>query len=140
MEFFEKNKKVLLFVGIFALLGVGYFLFFSGDSTGTANVSIDPTAGGLISELSMSPADAIIGRDLLTMLIQLKSITLDISIFSDPAFASLQDQSRPITPEPFGKVLGRRNPFADFAKGGTATSSAGSAPAVSPGALSPSVR
>lgn len=122
MEIFQKNKKIFSFVGIFAVAIIAYELFFTGGSSSPKNSPTDPTARGLVSELSASPADAIIGRDLLTMLQQLKSITLDTTFFDDPGFDSLADVSQPIAPQPLGKSLGRTNPFGDFGKISTASS------------------
>lgn len=116
MEFFQKNKKIFLFVGILALLVVGYGLIFGGGSGAPQSSPTDPTARGLVSELSASPADAIIGQKLLTTLLQIKSIHLDTTFFGDPVYKSLVDRSRPIDPQPFGKSLGRNNPFSDFGR------------------------
>jgi hypothetical protein len=113
MTFFEKNKKIILFLVILAVVVTVYELFFTG---GPSQNSQDPTVGGLVSDLSASPTDAIIGRDLLVMLQQLKSITLDTTFFESPGFASLADVSRPIDPQPFGKPNGRVNPFGDFGR------------------------
>lgn len=135
MEIFQKNKKVFLFVGIFAVVTILYWLFFSGDSNAPRDAFYDPTAEGLISEFSISPADAIVGQELLAMLSTLQSISLDASIFGDPSFVSLQDKSRSISEQPFGKALGRRNPFSDFGKGVLATSTASSRGALPRGTL-----
>lgn len=124
MEFFQKNKKIFLVVGIVAAVVILYELFLSGGSEAPKNAAYDPTAGGLVSEFSVSPADVIVGHELLAMLARLQSISLDASIFGDPSFARLKDKSKPIGSEPFGKAVGRRNPFSDFGKG-VATTSAG---------------
>ena len=116
MEIFQKNKKIFLFVGIFLAVAIVYWLFFSGSSEGPKNLQTDPTARGLVSEISFSPADVIVGQELLLILSKLQSISLDDSIFSDPVFLSLDDKSKPISPQPLGKALGRRNPFSDFGK------------------------
>lgn len=116
-EFFQKNKKIFLFAGIFAALVLLYWMFFSGDSASSKNVAYDPTAGGLVSEFSVGPSDAIIGYELLATLARLQSISLDPGLFSDPVFVSLRDKSKPIVSQPLGKSLGRRNPFSDFGKG-----------------------
>lgn len=147
MEIFQKNKKVFLGIGILILVFIVYKMFFSAGPSGSVPRSIDPTAGGLVSDLSVSPSDAIIGRELLAMLVRLQSITLDTSIFTDPAFATLVDKTRAIDPQPFGKTLGRRNPFSEFVQGGgaVATTSAvknqvNTAPGggmVGPGAIQP---
>lgn len=52
------------------------------------------------------------GREILALLADLKSVRLDDSIFSDPAFQSLQDTSVELTAEP----KGRPNPFAPLGK------------------------
>ncbi|MCR4310981.1 MAG: hypothetical protein NUV54_00195 [Candidatus Taylorbacteria bacterium] len=113
-EIFEKNKKALLFLGIFVLLGAVYFLFFTDSSSSSGAIVYDPTAGGLVSEVSVSPSDIIVGHELLIMLSRLHSISLDASIFTSPEFLGLKDKNRPIDPQPLGKALGRRNPFAEF--------------------------
>ena len=117
MEKFQKNRKIFIGVGVVILIFLVYKMFFSGGSASVSPRSVDPTAGGLVSDLSVSPSDAILGRELLAMLSRLQSITLDTSIFSDKAFLTLVDKNRPIESQPFGKTLGRRNPFSDFARG-----------------------
>lgn len=116
MELLQKNKKVLIAIGAIVLLVVLYLVFFSGGGSVKKNYQTDPTARGLVSELSESPADAIVGRELLTMLLTLRSIKLDSAFFQNPVFGSLQDWSRPIDPQPLGRSLGRSNPFGDFGK------------------------
>lgn len=49
-----------------------------------------------------------VDQDLISLLLELKSIRLDDRIFSDAAFRSLEDFSRELVPEP----VGRNNPFA----------------------------
>lgn len=121
MEIFQKYKKVFLFVGIFIAVVIVYEMFFAGGGTPPApSGALSPTRGGLVSELSVSPADAILGQQLLTMLGRLQFISLNPSIFNDPIFRSFQDWSRPIEPQPFGKTLGRRNPFSAFGLSGGA--------------------
>ncbi len=119
-ELFQKNKKALLFLGIFVALVVLYEVFFSGGGSTSASSSVqslNPTAGGLVSDISQSPVNDIAGSDLLSMLTELRSITFDESIFSDPVYQSLKDKSQPLAPEPLGKSVGRLNPFSDFGRG-----------------------
>jgi hypothetical protein len=67
-------------------------------------------------------------RDLVATLLQLRTVSLSGTIFSDPIFQTLQDFGSQIIPEP----VGRPNPFAPLGGGGpppstgtsTATSSA----------------
>jgi hypothetical protein len=89
-------KKILIGVAIVAILFVLYRVFFTG-----------PEEAPLSSETpSGIPADQ--GGDLLSLLLQLKSITLADGIFSDAAFQTLSDFTVRLAPEP----IGRRNPFA----------------------------
>ena len=76
MDIFQKYKKVFLFVGIFLAILALYYLFFSGSDSDFQDSALDPVAGGLVSELSVSPSNAIIGREMLLMLAELKSIEL----------------------------------------------------------------
>lgn len=131
-----RNKKLVLGIIIaVAIFGI-YELFFSGPS---APAPISPSAGpqgapvlggGLVSEISVSPADEKVGRDLLLMLAELKSTTLDQTFFSDPGFIALKDFSVTIASQPVGK----KNPFAPFAGGSTGTTIGSQQPSVSPGA------
>ncbi len=73
------------------------------------------------SASTISPAE----QNLITILVELKAITLDASIFADPAFQSLQDFSQALVPEP----LGRPNPFAPLGRS--------AAPTVSPPSSTP---
>lgn len=113
-----------MFIGIFIAVALIYKLFFSGGAPAAQKSVLNPAANGLVSELSVSPASAIVGRELLAMLAQLQSISLDASFFADPVFISLEDKSLPIEPQPFGKALGRRNPFSDFGKSSNVKSNA----------------
>ncbi len=119
-------RKILLFVFIFAILVVGY-MFFSkkdtnqpaasgtlGSTTGVANVSGSAGRTGVGSD---------IGREFLTSLLNLKNITLDDSLFTEPSFTSLQDFSTTVAAT---SAQGRPNPFAPLGlDSSTATSALG---------------
>jgi|TARA_Y100000310_G_scaffold345866_1_gene471944 hypothetical protein len=96
MERLKKYKNILLFLGIFAALAVGYTMFFGDDGDGSLLVSEQPLG---------SPE---IGRELLTTLLEIKSLSLDESLFASPAFTSLEDFSQELVSLPSG----RANPFA----------------------------
>lgn len=101
MQNFFRNKTTIL-VGIAIVIVVGvYYAFFRGDATPTG-------VNELVTEVGASPSSAILGRGILNTLSELKSIRLDESVFSDPAFRSLSDFTVPIERQP----VGRRNPFA----------------------------
>lgn len=57
---------------------------------------------------SGAPAGPAPGRELLSLLLELKALELNESLFSDPAFRSLRDMSQELAPQP----AGRTNPFA----------------------------
>jgi hypothetical protein len=97
-----KNKKLLIAGGL-VLAGAVYYFFFSGGGTPAED-------NPLLSSVSESPADAIVGRDLLSVLAELKSTKIDSSIFNDPVWKSLKDFSIEIAPQP----IGRKNPFLPF--------------------------
>lgn len=93
----KKYKNIIIGVLVVVVLFIGYSLF-------TDNASKN---AGLLSSQSGTQANRG-NSDLLVLLINLRSITLDDSIFSDPTFERLTDFGREITPEP----TGRNNPFA----------------------------
>ncbi|MES2087842.1 MAG: hypothetical protein V4467_02505 [Patescibacteria group bacterium] len=113
METYQQHKKLFLFGGIFLVLVILYWLFFSGGGDTAPNVPTSPT-GGLVTEVAESSSDQIVGRELLNLLAEIQTISLDFSIFENPVFSSLQDWSKPIEPQPLGQTLGRKNPFSDF--------------------------
>ena len=61
----------------------------------------------LVTENFATPASQA-EKDLVATLLELRSVTLDGTIFSDPVFKSLKDFGSQIIPEP----VGRPNPFA----------------------------
>ncbi len=90
-----KQHKILIIVIVVAII---LFVLYS-----MSDKSPDTT-------LIRTPASAVSTQDeqeILTLLRDVQSITLDGSIFKDPAFASLRDFSREIIIEPTGK----ENPF-----------------------------
>lgn len=98
---------VIIILGFFA-----YNTFFKPSGTDTQNLS---STG--------SQASAPIGQDFLNLLLQIKDLNIDPSIFSNPVYLSLQDDGLPIVDEP----VGRDNPFAPLTAGsdsvGTSTTS-----------------
>lgn len=92
------SSKNLLFVGlvIVALVIAAYF-YFTADRTSDRD---------LLESVSVASLDG----DLLTTLEQLKTISLDETVFVNPIFLSLTDFSRELVAQPVGRV----NPFAPF--------------------------
>jgi hypothetical protein len=100
-------KVVLVAVVIILIGGFGYWYATSSGTQapqGTLQTtSTVPTASPL------NATDTAISDKFLVLLLNMRTIKLDQSIFSDEAFASLKDFSTTITPE---TNPGRANPFA----------------------------
>jgi hypothetical protein len=92
MQFLKDNKMLIGGIAGIVILAYVYFTYFSGS----------PTA--LLTTTQNTPATS----DLLITLASLHTITLDNSIFTDPAYLSLTDFGVTIPPE----NVGRPNPFA----------------------------
>lgn len=90
-----RTKKISVIIGVIVLLGLAYF-YFQGGSSATSD-SLLQTNGAVG-----------VGSAELALLNQMKSIRIDTTLFSDPAYVSLVDNSVAITPE----AVGRPNPFA----------------------------
>jgi hypothetical protein len=109
-----KIKNIIIFVAIGAVLVLIYIFF----------IKPAPDQGNLVSSNTVLPnvntsgvdtsppnGTASITQDFLTLLLNVKNIKLDDTIFSDPAFNSLHDSSITLTPD---GTEGRPNPFAQF--------------------------
>jgi hypothetical protein len=101
-------KNSIIFLGIAVVIILGYVFFFKKDSAPVPNL----TTSGVInstSGASQTATSGVAGSEFLTLLLNVKNIKLNDSIFADPAFTSLVDSS--ITLNPDG-TEGRPNPFA----------------------------
>ncbi len=108
-----KIKNILIFTSIGLLLFLTYTYFIKGNN--------DSTVQGLTTSAPVTPitpasgvgavASPAVAGDFLSLLLSVKSIKLNVSIFSDPAFQSLQDSSILLVPD---GTEGRLNPFAPF--------------------------
>ena len=106
--FLTKYKNIVLFIVIGVVLYLGYSYFFGS-----------PSSSPDITSQQVDQNANIVGQDLLSTLLELRSLSLDERIFADRVFQSLNDFSQPITPLP----IGRKNPFAPF--GSSAAGAAG---------------
>jgi len=96
LDIIKENKVVLI---VIALIIVAFAWFGLSDRT--------PTSSSLLTSQSRSD-NIVIDQEILSVLLDMRSIRLDSSIFENAAFASLRDFGRDIIPEP----VGRTNPFA----------------------------
>jgi hypothetical protein len=109
MDFIKENKMFAgIIIAVIVLVG-GYFAYTSGSSSDTLLTSTADTPTAQVS------------KELLATLGNLRSLSLDTSIFTDAAFVSLVDFGTAIPLEP----VGRENPFAPLSGLGTRASSSG---------------
>jgi len=101
MGFLKKYKTTFLIIAIVVIGGIAYNILFKEEN----NKNL------LTSDLDLSGSDSVVSmveNDLLTLLLDIRSVKLDDSIFSEETFKSLEDFGQDIAPEP----AGRENPFA----------------------------
>ncbi len=101
MELLKENKTVFV-IGVIILA----LLIFYGINTGNDSGNV------LLTSSSPNVSKEVNDRELLQLLIDMRSINLEGYIFEDPTYLSLQDFSRSIVPEP----VGRQDPFAPLPK------------------------
>ncbi len=94
------NHKGLIIGGVIVLIGVAWYVLGSGSSS-QSDITTTTTDSALSGP----------GAQIVATLVSLQAVSLNSSIFSDPAFASLQDLTTAIVPEP----VGRPDPFAPLA-------------------------
>lgn len=100
-----KSKLMILILAGVVLAGVVWYSFMRDKSTQLLQTQ----------DLTVSTgADS----DVVNVLLQLRAVSLSGTIFTDPAFQSLQDFGSQIVPEP----VGRQNPFAPLGSAAAAVS------------------
>ena len=92
------SPKTAAIIIVIVLIGIGAYYFWGGSTVSNFAVVSTQTA----------PTES--ASDILVLSQQLKTVSIDPSIFSGPLFANLVDRSVPIQPE----GQGRTNPFAQF--------------------------
>lgn len=95
-DFIQRYQNIIIIIGLIVVAFVAYTLFFTGapqDALTTENID---------------PAESAVEQELISLLLQLRSIELDVALFSDTRFQSLEDFGQEIVNEP----VGRTNPFA----------------------------
>lgn len=101
------NKMTIAGLAVIIAIAVWYGLSNSGE-----------VQDRLVTETFSSPTSEA-ERDLVATLSQLRTLTLDGTVFSDPAFQSLRDFGSQIVSEP----VGRANPFAPLSSTSSSTAS-----------------
>lgn len=95
MNLLKRYQNILIALVLVVAAFIAYSVFFTGDDSRT-----------LITE-DVDPTQAAVEQELIALLLELRSIRLDLSIFDDAEFQSLTDFSQELVPEP----VGRENPF-----------------------------
>ena len=95
MNLFTKYKNIIT---ILVVLVIGFFVY---------SAFFKPAGGDALIAQDISPAQTAVEQELIALLLELRSIRLDLSVFDDPEFQSLTDFSQDLIPEP----VGRPNPF-----------------------------
>ncbi len=112
-----KVKNIVIIAVVVVALVLGY-IFFMQKSPDQANlVSSLPSGTPASSSNTSGSASTAMSGDLLSVLLGVKSIKLDDSIFSNKAFLYLRDSSITITTP---TDAGRANPFAPIGSDGVA--------------------
>ena|SRR5258708_6305657 len=101
MDFIKNNLVAILILAACAAGLVMYQNYFAPP----------PSSGVLASQTATSSP---LGGDLLSAILELKTVNLDPGIFSDPVFVSLVDYGTVIPTQP----IGRPNPFAPLSGAG----------------------
>lgn len=95
IDIIKQNKVILV---ILVIIIVAFAWFGLADRQPSTSLLTNDTRGDA----------SVAEQEILRLLLDMRTIRLDSSIFENPAFASLQNFGRDIVPEP----VGRTNPFA----------------------------
>jgi hypothetical protein len=108
-----KIKNAIIFIAIGAAVILVYVFFIKGtDDNGGSNLVSSPNStGAATSSPSTTAINPAVGGEFLSLLLSVKSIKLNDSIFESPSFQALRDSSITLTPD---GTEGRPNPFAPF--------------------------
>lgn len=99
-SFFSKYKNIFLIIIIAALLYFLYTYFFDSQDGDKP----------LVSSTHNTSQSALVGKEFLATLLELRSLDLDSTIFEERFFVILRDFSQEVEPQP----AGRPNPFAEI--------------------------
>lgn len=127
-----KIIKPILVIVVIAAIGFLLYKYFLSSKEVTSPLVSSNSGGVLPSDGGVSSAD--LNNEFLDLLLNMKNIDLDTSIFQEQAFQNLQDFSVTVTQEPSG----RSNPFAPIGEEGTAVSQGFSVSTNSPSSVTAS--
>lgn len=96
-DFIRQYQNIFVIAGVIILAFVLYSLFFTGGT---------PTPA--LTTENVAASQTAVEQELISLLLELRSIKLDESIFADTRFRGLEDFGQNVIEEP----VGRTNPFA----------------------------
>ncbi len=106
----SNTLKVLLIAAVLIAIAAFGYWYATSTPTTTGGSALQSSGSQLAGGSSpLSQADTAISDKFLSLLLNMRTIKLDQSLFTDPAFSSLRDFSTTINPE---SNPGRENPFA----------------------------
>ena len=103
-----KIKNIIIFVIIGLVFVSIYFFYIKKDPDDEATL-VSSSALAEVEDASVGVENSLLAREFLTLLLSVRSINLNDSIFADNTFLSLRDSSIVLVPD--GNE-GRPNPFA----------------------------
>ncbi|HEV7423681.1 MAG TPA: hypothetical protein VGO21_00665 [Candidatus Paceibacterota bacterium] len=109
-----KIKNIIIFLVIGTVFVLIYIFFIKGSSNSNTSTLVSSTPSGAtgsptIGNNAATPSNSLVAQDFLNLLLSVKSIKLNDTLFADPAFTSLHDSSITLIPD---TTEGRPNPFA----------------------------
>lgn len=105
-----KPKNIIIFVAIAIIFSLIYIFFIKSSSDdATSLVSSGEQPSSTLTDTGAPDPNSLIAKDFLSLLLNVKTIKLNDSIFSNIAFLSLHDSSIILIPD---GTEGRPNPFA----------------------------
>ena len=102
-----KTRNIIIFASIAVVLIILSVFFFKKSPEEDSLIS--SSNNSVLPNGDIKSQNSLITQDFLAILLNVKSINLEDSIFSDPAFLSLRDSSIELIPD---GTEGRPNPFA----------------------------
>ncbi len=102
-------KKIIILVVLIAIAAFVYGYFFKKPATGPASPLSSSTGANSPSSAPLPSTEDQIGQEFLSLLLNLRTLKLDDSIFTDRSFTSLRDYTTELS---LTDAKGRVNPFA----------------------------
>jgi transcriptional/translational regulatory protein YebC/TACO1 len=111
-NFISKNKKIIIIVVIIVFLII-LAIYFSSKSKSSSNeeASLESEVTDGITSTTLSDEEIKKDTAFLSTLLSLDKITIDVTLFSDESFKSLENNNVKIEKS---EIIGRPNPFIEF--------------------------